>query len=145
VTTILIADDRREVHAILGSQLQSLGFSVQSAINGQEVVELAERGSIDLILMDINMPEMDGYEAAEVLKAGEATKSIPIVICTAHPLEGDREGTIALGCDGYLEKPIDLKKLEALLSTLLNTQMGADVNAVVNTNANSQGTPPPNK
>lgn len=145
MTTILIADDRREIHAILGSQLQSLGFSVESATNGQQVLELAARNSIDLILMDINMPEMDGYEAAEVLKAGEATKSIPIVICTAHPLEGDREGTLALGCDGYLEKPIDMKKLVKLLGELLDTQLENDANADVNAQPNSPNLPPPSK
>jgi CheY-like chemotaxis protein len=127
MTTILVVDDRADMRLSLKSKLMKRGFTIVLASNGNEAVEACQRDVIDAIVMDMNMPELDGCEATEVLKAGEETKKIPIILCTAHPVAGDRSRAWKSGGDGFLEKPIAFESLISLLAKVLD----ADYEAVV--------------
>ncbi|MBK8421794.1 response regulator [Candidatus Villigracilis saccharophilus] len=87
------------------------GYSVIEAINAKQALEKLEGGEIDLILMDINMPDMDGYILTSKIKAIEKFSTIPIVAVTANVMRGDREKSLQAGCNGYIQKPIDVDTL----------------------------------
>ena len=100
--------------------LQTNGYRVVEAANGQEAVELTGQDCPDLILMDLNMPLMDGLEATEQIRECRGLCSdVVILAITAHDTYGMKEAAIAAGCDGYLTKPIDFKNLEKILDRLL--------------------------
>ena len=94
-------------------QLLEDNYDVIEAVNGQEGIELAERERPDLILMDLSLPVMDGWEATRRLKANKDLSSIPVIALTAHAMVGDEEKALAAGCDDYLVKPLDEDKLMA--------------------------------
>ena len=119
MTTILIADDRRDTSECLKSLLQKRGIVVETAENGAEVLDMIARLQIDLIVMDMNMPEMDGCQATESVKSNPETQLIPVIICTAHPMPGDEDRAKASGCDGFLEKPIEIDLLISKIDQLL--------------------------
>jgi two-component system, cell cycle response regulator DivK len=104
--TILMVEDNEDNRIIYATALRYCGYEVIEAITGTEGVRLARERLPDLILMDISVPELDGWEATAVLKADPATAHIPIVAVTAHALPGDEERSVAAGCNGYLAKPI---------------------------------------
>jgi two-component system, cell cycle response regulator DivK len=104
--TILMVEDNEDNRIIYATALRYCGYAVIEAITGTEGVRLARERLPDLILMDISVPELDGWEATAVLKADPATAHIPIVAVTAHALPGDEERSVAAGCNGYLAKPI---------------------------------------
>jgi CheY-like chemotaxis protein len=97
--------------------LERDGFEVISAVNGREGVETAIREKPDLILMDLSMPEMDGWTAAQKIKAEPETKAIPLLALTAHTLPGDRMRALEAGCDGYISKPINVEYLIKTVSS----------------------------
>ncbi len=119
MTTILIADDRRDTSECRKSLLQKRGIVVETAENGAEVLDMIARLQIDLIVMDMNMPEMDGCQATESVKSNPETHLIPVIICTAHPMPGDEDRAKASGCDGFLEKPIEIDLLISKIDQLL--------------------------
>jgi CheY-like chemotaxis protein len=92
---------------------------VIEAVHGQEGVELAERERPDLILMDLSLPVMDGWEATRRLKANDDLRSIPVIALTAHAMVGDKEKALAAGCDDYLVKPLDEDELRARIAKYL--------------------------
>ena len=94
-------------------QLLEDNYDVIEAVNGQEGIELAERERPDLILMDLSLPVMDGWEATRRLKANKDLSSIPVIALTAHAMVGDEEKALAAGCDDYLVKPLEEDKLMA--------------------------------
>jgi len=100
--------------------LTSRGYEVFEAPNGRDGVNRAEEIGPDLILMDMQMPGVDGYEATRQLKQSASMKHIPIVALTAHALPSDKEKCLAAGCDGYITKPIDIKNFEQLLTPFLS-------------------------
>lgn len=104
--TVLLVEDNEDNRIIYATALRYAGYSVIEAVTGTEGVRQARHGLPDLILMDISVPELDGWEATAILKADPATRHIPIVAVTAHALPGDDERSLAAGCDGYLAKPI---------------------------------------
>ncbi len=108
---ILIVDDRRDAIEVLQAKLQKRGFVTECTADAREIQKICAGQAIDAIVMDMNMPELDGCEATEIAKADQATAHIPIVIYTAHPLPGDQERAEHAGCDGFLEKPIHLGPL----------------------------------
>ncbi|MBD2847351.1 response regulator [Paenibacillus sp. IB182496] len=118
--TILLVEDNEMNRDMLTRRLQRRGYAVRSADNGADGVEMAERERPDLILMDMSLPVLDGWEAARRLKAGEATRPIPLVALTAHAMASDRERALEAGCDEYETKPIDFGRLMAKLETLLD-------------------------
>ena len=108
--TILLVEDNPHNRKIFSGMLSHAGFTVLEAEDGHEAMNLAEL-SPDLILMDLSIPGIDGWEVTKRLKSAPKTKTIPIIALTAHAMRGDEERAIVAGCDGYLAKPISPKKV----------------------------------
>lgn len=104
--TILLVEDNEDNRIIYATALRYAGYCVLEAVTGTQGVQQARDNQPDLILMDISVPELDGWEATAVLKADPRTQRIPVVAVTAHALPGDEERSLQAGCDGYLAKPI---------------------------------------
>jgi CheY-like chemotaxis protein len=100
-------------------QLLEDKYHVIEAVNGQEGLELAERERPELILMDLSLPVIDGWEATRRLKANDDLRSIPVIALTAHAMKGDEEKALAVGCDDYLVKPLDEDELMARIAKYL--------------------------
>jgi CheY-like chemotaxis protein len=111
--SVLLVEDNEDNRIIYATALRYAGYNVIEAITGVEGVNGAREHKPDLILMDISVPELDGWEATAILKADASTKHIPIVAVTAHALPGDEERSLRAGCDGYLAKPISPAALVA--------------------------------
>ena len=101
-------------------QLLEDRYQVIEAVNGQEGVSIAEKEKPELILMDLSLPVMDGWEATRVLKANSELRSIPVIALTAHAMKGDEEKALAAGCDDYLVKPIDEDELMLKIEKYIN-------------------------
>jgi CheY-like chemotaxis protein len=116
---VLVVEDNELNLDILTRRLQRKGYDVITAKDGQEGVACAKTNNPDIILMDVSLPLLDGYDATRQIKADQNTKNIPIIILTAHAMVGDREKALASGCDEYETKPVDfshlLEKIEKLL------------------------------
>jgi len=108
---ILLVEDNEMNRDMLSRRLLRRGYEVVIAVDGQQGVDLAGSIAPDLILMDMSLPVIDGWEATRRIKANEATKQIPVIALTAHAMAGDREQALAAGCDDYDVKPIDLARL----------------------------------
>jgi two-component system cell cycle response regulator DivK len=108
--TILLVEDNPHNRKIFSGMLAHAGFTVLEAEDGHEALNLAELAP-DLILMDLSIPGIDGWEVTKRLKSAPKTKGIPIIALTAHAMRGDEERAIQAGCDGYLAKPISPKKV----------------------------------
>jgi two-component system, cell cycle response regulator DivK len=117
--TILYVEDNPDNRNLIRRVLMSEGYSMVEAINGRQAIEKLEDGGIDLILMDINMPDMDGYTLTSQIKAMEKFTKIPIVAVTANVMRGDREKSLEAGCDGYIQKPIDIDILAQQIERFL--------------------------
>jgi CheY-like chemotaxis protein len=104
--SILLVEDNEDNRIIYATALRYAGYKVIEAITGTEGVHQTRTQLPDLVLMDISVPELDGWEATAILKADPSTKHIPIIAVTAHALQGDEERSLEAGCDGYLAKPI---------------------------------------
>ena len=105
--TILIIEDNEQNLYLTTFILEKQGYSVLQAGNGPRGIELAQHQSVSLILLDIQLPGMDGYEVARRLRSEEKTKDTPIVAVTSYAMVGDRERVLEAGCSGYIEKPIN--------------------------------------
>jgi two-component system, cell cycle response regulator DivK len=116
---ILLVEDNEMNRDMLSRRLQRRGFEVVIAVNGAEGVTMANSEIPDLILMDMSLPVMDGWEATKTIKANSTTKSIPVIALTAHAMSGDREKALEAGCDDYDTKPIDLSRLLSKIDTFL--------------------------
>ena len=116
---ILIVEDNEDNRDSLSRRLQRRGFQVVAAADGKAGVAMAASEKPDLILMDMNMPELDGWEATRQIKADQATASIPVVAITAHALAGDRERALEAGCAEYHTKPVEFSKLLTQIETIL--------------------------
>jgi two-component system, cell cycle response regulator DivK len=116
---ILLVEDNEMNRDMLSRRLQRRGYEVVLAVDGQEGVALAQAEAPDLILMDMSLPVMDGWEATRQLKAASKTIAIPVIALTAHAMSGDREKAMEAGCDDYDAKPIDLPRLLAKIEALL--------------------------
>jgi len=111
MTKILIVEDNEMNRDMLSRRLERKGFLVVMAEDGQKGVDMSKSESPDLILMDLSLPVMDGWEATSTIKADSETNSIPIIVLTAHAMAGDREKALEAGADEYDTKPIDFKRL----------------------------------
>lgn len=120
VVKILLVEDNDMNRDMLNRRLKRKGYDVIIAVDGIEALEKARTGQPDLILMDLSLPEMDGWEATRILKADESTKSIPLIVLTAHALKTDREGAFEVGCDDFDVKPIDFQRLISKIEAQLN-------------------------
>ena len=108
---ILIIEDEPANRKLARDLLRVFGYTTIEATDGKQGVALARARKPDLILMDIQMPIMDGLEATRILKADAVTRNIPVVALTSYAMEGDKEKILQAGCDGYLTKPIDIQEL----------------------------------
>jgi len=118
---ILLVEDNEMNRDMLTRRLERKGFEVAIAVDGGEGVSKAASESPELILMDMNLPVKDGWEATREIKANPETAAIPVIGLTAHAMAGDREKGLAAGCDDYDTKPVDFKSLLAKIQGLLET------------------------
>jgi CheY-like chemotaxis protein len=108
---ILIVEDNEMNRDMLSRRLERRGFEIVIAVDGQEGIERTRSEQPDLILLDMSLPVMDGWEAASILKKEPETAAIPIIALTAHAMSGDRERALEVGCDDYDVKPIEFERL----------------------------------
>jgi CheY-like chemotaxis protein len=118
-TKILLVEDNEMNRDMLSRRLTRKEFDVEFALDGQQAVEMAATIRPDLILMDLSLPVMDGWEAIRRIKADEATKKIPIIALTAHAMSGDREKALNAGADEYDVKPVEMDRLLAKIQALI--------------------------
>jgi len=123
--TILIVEDNEMNRDMLSRRLQRKGYTVLMAVDGAEGVALAQAEGPDVILMDMSLPVLDGWDATRQLKAASQTAAIPIIALTAHAMSGDREKAMAAGCDDYDTKPIELPRLLGKIEGLLEKQVAS--------------------
>ena len=119
---LLLVEDNEMNRDMLSRRLQRRGYEVIMAVDGEEAITLTQSEVPDLILMDMSLPLLDGWEATRRLKAAPQTQSIPIIALTAHAMEGDRDKAIEAGCDDYDSKPIEFPRLLAKIQTLLGEE-----------------------
>ena len=119
MTKILLVEDNEMNRDMLSRRLARRGFQVVSATDGAQGVGMAHAETPDLILMDLTLPGIDGWEATRQLKAAAATRAIPIIALTAHVLSGDSQKALDAGCDDYDSKPIELPRLLSKIAALL--------------------------
>ena len=116
---ILLVEDNEMNRDMLSRRLLRKGFEVVMAVEGGQAVSMAESEHPDLILMDMSLPVIDGWEATRRVKAAKATAHIPIIALTAHAMSGDREKALSAGCDDYDTKPIEMPRLLEKIDALL--------------------------
>ena len=121
MTKILLVEDNEMNRDMLTRRLERKGFEVFIAVDGQAGVDMASSSSPDIILMDLSLPVIDGWEATRKIKADPATHSIPVIALTAHAMAGDEQKALQAGCNDYDTKPIDLKRLLGKIETLLGS------------------------
>ncbi len=119
---LLLVEDNEMNRDMLARRLEKRGYTVVIAVDGQSGVNLARSEKPDLILMDMSLPIIDGWEASRQLKADAAVATIPIIALTAHAMAEDREKALAAGCNEYETKPVDLASLLAKIEVLLRPQ-----------------------
>lgn len=117
--TVLLVEDNEDNRIVYSTILRHFGYAVTEALNGEEGIAKAHSEKPDLILMDISIPIIDGWEATQVLKHDPATRHIPIIALTAHALASDREKAMEVGCDGYLAKPCEPRAVVAEVQRFL--------------------------
>lgn len=117
--TVIVVDDCADIRDLLRYTLEMRGCCVLEAENGREAVELAQRECPNLILMDLNMPVLDGLAAARILRGLAGMCDVPIIAISANGIESHRAAAFAAGCNEYLTKPVDLVRLDQLLNSLL--------------------------
>jgi len=123
--TILLVEDNEMNRDMLTRRLERKGFDVLIAVDGDEASRAIQSSSFDLVLMDINLPGKDGYQLTRELKSNPKTAGVPVIALTAHAMVGDREKSIAAGCDEYDTKPVDLPRLLGKIQALLGRAPGA--------------------
>ena len=119
MSRILLVEDHEEIWDFLSRRLTRRGHEVILATDGQQGVDRARAELPDIVLLDMNLPVMDGWTAAGVMKASQENSATPIIALTAHAMSGDREKAIAAGCDDYHPKPVDFTRLLEQIDTLV--------------------------
>jgi CheY-like chemotaxis protein len=123
MTRILLVEDDELNRDMLMRRLERKGMEVEIAVDGREAVDKSTQGCFDMVLMDISLPLMDGYEAARAIRAQAKTQNLPIIGLSAHAMVGDREKALQAGCDDYDTKPVDLSRLLAKINALLGVEV----------------------
>ncbi len=117
---ILIVEDNEENWDMLSRRLSRRGYELAHAADGQQAVDMAVSEEPDIVLMDVNLPVMDGLEATRRIRARPETGRVPIIALTAHAMSGDRDKALQAGCDDYHTKPVELPRLLEQIEALLN-------------------------
>lgn len=117
--TIMVVEDYEDTRMLLKQWLEGLGYSVLEASNGQEAVDIADRERPDLILMDLDLPILDGIAATQQIRQKPQLERVPIVAVTAYPMSYSHVKAFSKGCDEYMRKPIDISELERVVSRYL--------------------------
>lgn len=116
---VLLVEDNEMNRDMLSRRLARNGYEVVNAIDGQQGVDMASSERPDIILMDMSLPVIDGWEATRQIKASESTRNIPVIALTAHAMAGDREKAMEMGCDDYDTKPVEITRLLGKMTALL--------------------------
>jgi two-component system, cell cycle response regulator DivK len=116
---VLLVEDNEESRDGLSRYLRRKGYEVLVAVDGRQAVDVARAEAPNLILMDMSLPVLDGWEATRQLKAAPETRGVPVIALTAHAMAGDREKALEAGCDDYDAKPIEFQRLVAKIESLL--------------------------
>lgn len=116
---ILLVEDNEDNRDMLSRRLERKGFVVMLAVDGQDGINKAKEILPELILMDMSLPVVDGWEATKILKSDSVTQNIPVIALTAHAMSGDREKAMEVGCNDYDTKPIDLQRLIGKIEALI--------------------------
>jgi len=116
---ILIVEDNEDSRELVVKVLRNKGYVMVEAVDGEEAIEKVVSERPDLVLLDISIPKLDGYEVAKRLKGREDVKDIPIVAVTAHAMKGDREKVISAGFEGYISKPVNVRELPEQVKSYL--------------------------
>ena len=119
--TILYVEDNADNRTLVRRILMAEGYNLLEAVNAAQALETLQDNKPDLILMDINMPDMDGYSLTAKIKDTPGLESIPIIALTANVMRGDRERSLEAGCDGYIQKPIDIDLLSDQIERFLRS------------------------
>jgi CheY-like chemotaxis protein len=120
MTKILLVEDNEMNRDMLSRRLERKGYAVAIAVDGQQAVTMATAEAPALILMDMSLPVIDGWEATRQIKSNDATKRIPIIALTAHAMQGDEQKAREAGCDDFDTKPVELPRLLEKIQTQLN-------------------------
>ncbi len=119
-TKILLVEDNDMNRDMLSRRLTRRGFELITAVNGEEAVALASSELPNVILMDMGLPIMDGWQATQVIKSSDATRHIPVIALTAHAMDEDRQRASDVGCDDFDTKPIDLERLVSKIEAIVS-------------------------
>jgi two-component system, cell cycle response regulator DivK len=122
MTKVLLVEDNEMNRDMLSRRLTRRGFEVVFAVNGKDGVDLAKSEKPDIILMDMSLPVMDGWEATRCVKSDAATRAVPVIGLTAHAMSGDREKALEAGCDDYDTKPVEFDRLIQKMERLLGAK-----------------------
>lgn len=120
-TTILYVEDNSDNRTLVRRVLTAEGYTIIEAVNATQALEILKNTKPNLILMDINMPDIDGYTLTTQIKGMSGLGSIPIIALTANVMRGDRERSLEAGCDGYIQKPIDIDALSEQIERFLRS------------------------
>ena len=118
---LLVVEDNEINRDMMARRLQRRGYTVVVAVDGQQAIDMARTEKPDLILMDMSLPVVDGWEATRQIKGSQDLKHIPVVGLTAHAMVGDRDHALQAGCDDYATKPVEFEKLVELINRLLKS------------------------
>lgn len=121
MTRVLLVEDNEMNRDMLSRRLRKKGFEVDMAIDGAEGVNMARRGAYDIVLMDMSLPVIDGWEATRQLRAAPETRGVPVIALTAHAMAGDRDRAMEAGCSDYDTKPVEIERLLVKMHALLGT------------------------
>ena len=121
MSKILLVEDNEMNRDMLTRRLERKGYEVAIAVDGQAGIDMASSATPDIILMDLSLPVIDGWEATRKIKADPATQSIPVIALTAHAMAGDEQKALEAGCDDYDTKPIELPRLLGKIENLLES------------------------
>ena len=119
---VLLVEDNEMNRDMLSRRLRKKGFEVDMAMDGAQGVEMARAGGYDIVLMDMSLPVIDGWEATRQLRAKPETRDVPIIALTAHAMAGDRDKAMDAGCNDYDTKPVEIDRLLLKMNTLLSTE-----------------------
>jgi len=121
MTRVLLVEDNEMNRDMLSRRLRKKGFEVDMAVDGAEGVEMARRGAYDIVLMDMSLPVIDGWEATRQLRAVPETRNVPVIALTAHAMAGDRDRAMEAGCSDYDTKPVEIDRLLLKMHALLGS------------------------